>query len=99
MLWPLVPSLYHITVENNVFANDITNTCEYDSVAKVNPDFSMMNCLLTETALSYDVPPEVVKAIAEGESGGWRHFDKNGEAIVTADNGIGHYAGYQSGRL
>ena len=93
-----------INVENNVFANDITNTCEYDSVAKINPDFSMMNCLLTETALRYDVPPEIVKAIAEGESGGWRHFDKNGEVIVTADNGIGimqitNQAGYDEDRL
>ncbi len=78
-----------INLDKNVLANDITNTCKYDSVSKVNPDFSTMNCLLTETALSYDVPPEVVKAIAEGESGNWRHFDKNGEAIVTADSGIG----------
>ena len=78
-----------INMEKNVLANDIASTCGYDSTSKVNPDYSTMNCLLTETALSYDVPPEIVKAIAEGESGNWRHFDKNGEAIVTADNGIG----------
>jgi len=93
-----------INIDKNVLANDIANTCEYDSAPKVNPDYSTMNCLLTETALSYDVPPEIVKAIAEGESGNWRHFDINGEAIVTADNGIGimqitNQAGYNQDRL
>ncbi|WP_234417377.1 SH3 domain-containing protein [Lysinibacillus sp. 2017] len=93
-----------INLDKNVLANDIANTCEYDSVSKVNPDYSTMNCLLTETALSYDVPPEIVKAIAEGESGNWRHFDENGEAIVTADNGIGimqitNQASYDQDRL
>lgn len=75
--------------DNNVFANEIAAACEYDVASKVNPDNSTMNCLLTETALKFDVPPEIVKAVAEGESGNWRHFDNNGEAIVTADNGIG----------
>ncbi len=93
-----------INSDNNVIANDITNTCEYDSKSKVNPDFSTMNCLLTEAALKYDVPPEIVKAIAEGESGNWRHFNENGEAIVTADNGIGimqitNQAGYDQDKL
>ncbi|MFJ7913694.1 MULTISPECIES: SH3 domain-containing protein [unclassified Lysinibacillus] len=93
-----------INIDKNVLANNIANTCEYDSASNVNPDYSTMNCLLTETALSYDVPPEIVKAIAEGESGNWRHFDSNGEAIVTADNGIGimqitNQAGYDQDRL
>lgn len=93
-----------INSDKNVLANDIANTCEYDSASKVNPDYPTMNCLLTETALSYDVPPEIVKAIAEGESGNWRHFDKNGEVIVTADNGIGimqitNQAGYNQDKL
>ena len=93
-----------INIDKNVLANDIANICEFDSTSKVNPDYSTMNCLLTETALSYDVPPEIVKAIAEGESGNWRHFDMNGEAIVTADNGIGimqitNQAGYNQDRL
>ncbi|MCY9549436.1 SH3 domain-containing protein [Lysinibacillus xylanilyticus] len=93
-----------INIDKNVLANNIVNTCDYDSASKGNPDFSTMNCLLTETALIYDVPPEIVKAIAEGESGNWRHFDKNGEAIVTADNGIGimqitNQAGYNQDRL
>lgn len=93
-----------INIDKNVLANDIANTCKYDSASKVNPDYSTMNCLLTETALSYNVPPEIVKAIAEGESGNWRHFDMNGKAIVTADNGIGimqitNQAGYNQDRL
>ncbi|MEK3765817.1 SH3 domain-containing protein [Solibacillus sp. FSL K6-4121] len=74
-----------ININQNVFAD----TCEYDTSSKANPDYSTMNCLLTETALRYNVPPEIVKAVAEGESGNWRHFDQNGKAIVTADNGIG----------
>ncbi|MCH7322607.1 SH3 domain-containing protein [Solibacillus sp. MA9] len=93
-----------VNTDKNISANNIANTCEYDSASKGNPDYSTMNCLLTETALIYDVPPEIVKAIAEGESGNWRHFDKNGEAIVTADNGIGimqitNQAGYNQDRL
>lgn len=93
-----------INIDKNVLANDIANTCKYDSASKGNPDYSTMNCLLTETALSYNVPPEIVKAIAEGESGNWRHFDSNGEAIVTADKGIGimqitNQAGYNQDRL
>lgn len=93
-----------INIDKNVLANNIAYTCEYDSASKVNPDYSTMNCLLTETALIYNVPPEIVKAIAEGESGNWRHFDKNGEAIVTNDNGIGimqitNQTGYNQDRL
>lgn len=93
-----------INIDKNVLANNIANTCKYDSASNVNPDYSTMNCLLTETALSYDVPPEIVKAIAEGESGNWRHFDSKGEAIVTADNGIGimqitNQAGFDQDRL
>lgn len=93
-----------INNDKNVIANDIANTCDYDAASNVNPDYSTTNCLLTETALSYDVPPEIVKAIAEGESGNWLHFDNNGKAIVTADNGIGlmqitNQAGYNEERL
>lgn len=93
-----------INIDKDVLANNIANTCEYDPASKGTPDYSTMNCLLTETALIYDVPPEIVKAIAEGESGNWRHFDTNGEAIVTADNGIGimqitNQAGYYQDRL
>ena len=93
-----------INNDNNVFAKDIATACDYDVTSKVNPDNPTMNCLLTKTALEFDVPPEIVKAVAEGESGNWRHFDNNGEAIVTTDNGIGlmqitNQAGYLEERL
>ncbi|MER2027912.1 MAG: SH3 domain-containing protein [Solibacillus sp.] len=93
-----------INNDKNVIANDIADKCDYDAALKVNPDYSTMNCLLTKTALEFDVPPEIVKAVAEGESGNWRHFDNNGKAIVTADNGIGlmqitNQAGYNEERL
>jgi putative cell wall-binding protein len=42
-----------------------------------NPSIKEINKLLTEAAIRNDVPPEVVKAIAEQESG-WRQF-KDGE--------------------
>lgn len=77
-----------VSVETSA-ATNVREACHYDSTQKVNPDIQTMNCLLTETALKYNVPPEIVKAIAEGENGDWQHFDGNGNAIVTADNGIG----------
>lgn len=93
-----------INNDNNVFAKDIATACDYDTASNVNPDYATTNCLLTETALNYNVPPEIVKAIAEGESGNWRHFDNNGKTIVTADNGIGlmqitNQVGYNEERL
>lgn len=89
---------------NHVFANDISTACNYNPTSKVNPDYATMNCLLTKTALSYNVPPEIVKAIAEGENSGWKHFDNNGKVIISDDNGIGlmqitNQAGYDEERL
>lgn len=55
----------------------------------VNPSFQHINCLLTEEALEHEIPPEVVKAIATQESGDWKQFDEEGEAIVSPDGGIG----------
>lgn len=81
---------FHTNINNTAQADSgLAAEYSYNSEQGVNPDFETMNRLLTETALKYDVPPEIVKAIAERESGGWKHFDENGEAIVTADNGIG----------
>lgn len=95
------------TTNQNVSAattDEIRKACGYDSMEKVNPNFGTMNCLLTQTALAYNVPPEIVKAIAESESGDWKHFDENGEAIITGDNGIGimqitNQSGYDVERL
>jgi len=98
-------SLSAAAVTGNVQAAGNTDT-GYQSNAeqRVNPDFQTMNRLLTEAALKYQVPPEIVKAIAENESGDWKQFDESGEAIVTSDNGIGimqitNQAGYDEERL
>lgn len=74
---------------NAATSHQIKNKCQYVAKQGENPDLQTMNCLLTETALSYNVPSEIVKAIAEKESGGWKHFDESGQPIVTEDNGIG----------
>ncbi|WP_309088281.1 S-layer homology domain-containing protein [Domibacillus sp.] len=68
-----------------------TSACAaYGSVQPgVNPSFQHINCLLTEEALKQEVPPEVVKAIATQENGGWKQFDESGQAVVSDDGGIG----------
>ena len=48
---------------------NIKEKCGYNGEPGVNPDFQTINCLLTEKALEYKVPPEIVKAIAANESG------------------------------
>ncbi|MEH7094876.1 Ig-like domain-containing protein [Neobacillus vireti] len=57
--------------------------------ANQNPTFQQMNCLLTNAALEANIPPEVVKAVATKESGGWRQFDDNGQPVISPDGGIG----------
>ncbi|OIK09410.1 hypothetical protein BIV60_24020 [Bacillus sp. MUM 116] len=52
-----------------------------------NPNFQQINCLLTNAAISKNIPPEVVKGIAEKESSGWFQF-KNGQ-VVTDGKGYG----------
>lgn len=54
-----------------------------------NPTFQHMNCLLTNAALEANIPPEVVKAVASKENGGWKQFDENGLPVISKDNGIG----------
>ncbi|WP_078409084.1 S-layer homology domain-containing protein [Priestia abyssalis] len=54
-----------------------------------NPSFQHMNCLLTNAAIEKGIPPEVVKAVAAQESGGWKQFNENGEPVISADGGIG----------
>ncbi|WP_010094713.1 S-layer homology domain-containing protein [Ornithinibacillus scapharcae] len=66
----------------------VATTCDFQSESNGNPGYSTINCLLTEMALAYDVPPEIVKAIAEEETG-WKHYDETGEVIISDDNGIG----------
>ncbi|QSS98772.1 transglycosylase SLT domain-containing protein [Pontibacillus sp. ALD_SL1] len=44
--------------------------------------------LLTNAALKYDIPPEILKAIAMAENK-MNQFDENGHPIVSGDDGIG----------
>ena len=54
-----------------------------------NPSFRERNRMLTEAAIAADIPPEVVKAIAWGESDGWMQY-KNGAPNIGVDGkGIG----------
>ncbi|WHY69728.1 Ig-like domain-containing protein [Neobacillus sp. SuZ13] len=48
-----------------------------------NPSYQQINCLLTNAALSKNIPPEVVKAVAEQESA-WRQFDDYGKVVSDA---------------
>ncbi|MED4206159.1 Ig-like domain-containing protein [Neobacillus mesonae] len=54
-----------------------------------NPPLQQMNCLLTNAALEAKIPPEVVKAVAERESSGWKQFDENDQPVISNDGGIG----------
>lgn len=54
-----------------------------------NPTYQHMNCLLTNAALDANIPPEIVKAVASKENGGWKQFDENGQPVVSLDQGIG----------
>lgn len=52
-----------------------------------NPDFNVIDKILTEKALELNVPPEIIKAIAFQESK-WEQF-VNGQPNISADGGIG----------
>ncbi|WP_052158896.1 S-layer homology domain-containing protein [Halobacillus sp. BBL2006] len=67
---------------------NVEQECNYEVKTGENPDYQMTNCLLTEAAIKYDVPAEIVKAIAEQESG-WKQFDENGDPLTSVDGGIG----------
>ncbi|PAM92963.1 hypothetical protein B4N84_20480, partial [Flavobacterium sp. IR1] len=49
-------------------AETVAERCQYEAVVGVNPAFQTTNCILTEMALDYNIPPEVVKAVAYRES-------------------------------
>jgi uncharacterized YkwD family protein len=53
----------------------------------VQPLYEEIDLLLTREALSQEIPPEIVKAIAFEESG-WMQCE-DGEPLVAPDNGIG----------
>ncbi|TFE04065.1 S-layer homology domain-containing protein [Jeotgalibacillus salarius] len=45
--------------------------------------------MLTETGIEKGIPPEVLKAIAYKENGGFNHYDEDGSPVVSDDGGIG----------
>ncbi len=63
--------------------------CDYDPNSTDNPDSQTINCLITEIARQSNVPPEIVKAVAEKESD-WKQFS-NGKPFMNTDGdgGIG----------
>lgn len=58
------------------------------NAATGNPDFQTINKYLTEAAIKHNIPPEVVKAVANQESG-WRQFTDKGQPFISSDGGIG----------
>ncbi|WLD93020.1 cell wall-binding repeat-containing protein [Alkalihalobacillus sp. AL-G] len=58
------------------------------SAANENPPYHVINQYLTEAALEYDIPPEVVKAVAFEESA-WTQFNDDGTPYISGDGGIG----------
>ncbi|SES88442.1 S-layer homology domain-containing protein [Oceanobacillus limi] len=51
------------------------------------PPIDEVKQIITEKAIAYDIPPEILKAIAYEESG-YRQF-QNGEPYISEDGGIG----------
>lgn len=72
---------------NHSFANN--NECGYNFVKEKKPSFQEVNCLITNIAIENEVPPEIAKAVATQENGTWKHFEDNGDTIISPDGGIG----------
>lgn len=74
---------------NKAAAADWSSKCSSFGQVKqgVNPSFQQINCLLTNAALAYKIPPEIVKAVAYQESG-WKQYVNN-KPLVASDGGIG----------
>ncbi len=66
----------------------ITSSSASATTTSSNPNFQTINRYLTEAAIKYDIPPEVVKAVAYEESD-WMQFTKEGKPLITKDGGIG----------
>lgn len=68
-----------------------TPSCGYDEESRVNPSRQELNCIITNAARNADgiIPPEIVKGIVNIENGNWKHYESNGEPIITPDGGIG----------
>ena len=74
--------LVSIILVFTLFANTPTVFAENS-----NPPIEVLKTIITEKALKYDIPPEVLKAIAYVETG-YKQFD-NGQPHMNADGGIG----------
>lgn len=76
--------LFLLIAPSSSFAENTLTATSY-----VNPPFQEINKLLTESAIRYDIPPEIAKALASKESD-WQQF-KNGAPYQNAngDGGIG----------
>ncbi|UYZ21679.1 S-layer homology domain-containing protein [Mesobacillus jeotgali] len=84
--------------------NRFGTACDYDPNSTVNPDPQTINCLITEVARDSNVPPEIVKAVAEKESGWVQFVDGNPLKNSNGDGGIGlmqitNKAGYTEQQL
>ena len=70
-----------------------TETTSSESVSVINAyenlPFQVRNEMLTNAAIAADIPPEVVKAIAWGESKGWMQYINGAPHIGVDGKGIG----------
>ncbi|AYC28894.1 S-layer homology domain-containing protein [Paenisporosarcina cavernae] len=67
------------------------SSCGYNVDSRTNPPRQVLNCMITNAARATqgEIPPEIVKGIVNVENGNWKHFQENGEPIISADGGIG----------
>lgn len=76
---------------NKVTEEKVVNydsACDYDPASTENPDRQTINCLITEVVRENGnkVPPEIVKAVAEQETG-WEQFRDGKPVIVKEKDG------------
>ncbi len=68
-----------------------SSSCGYDKDLRINPSRQTINCIITNAARNVDgvIPPEIVKGIVNVENGQWKHYQANGQPIISSDGGIG----------
>ncbi|MFC3886465.1 S-layer homology domain-containing protein [Bacillus songklensis] len=61
----------------------------YEDIYKQEqPSIAETKAMLYETAIKYNIPPEILKAMAYVETG-MKQFDENGQPIISSDGGVG----------
>ncbi|KIL44648.1 hypothetical protein KP77_28690 [Jeotgalibacillus alimentarius] len=60
-----------------------------NSASAEENDTQAFKKMLTETGIEKGIPPEVLKAIAYKENGGFNHYNEEGQPVVSDDGGIG----------